>query len=62
MPIREKSFRIGSGRYLQEPGILKSLGDEVMRLGHAPLIVGGRTALSLTRETIEQSVSSACSG
>ena len=62
MPIREKSFRIGSGRYLQEPGILKSLGDEVMRLGHAPLIVGGRTAVSLTRETIEQSVSSACSG
>ena len=62
MPIREKSFRIGAGRYLQEPGILKTLGEEVVRLGHAPLIVGGKTALSLTRDTIEKSVASVCSG
>jgi len=60
MPVREKSFRIGCGRYLQEAGILESLGAEVMRLGHAPLIVGGKTALSLTRETVEKSVSAVC--
>ena len=60
MPIREKSFRIGCGRYLQEPGVLNILGAEVMRLGHSPLVVGGKTALSLTREIIEKSVSSVC--
>ena len=56
MPIREKSFRIGSGRYLQEAGILQTLGEEVVRLGTAPLIVGGKTALSLTRTQIEESL------
>jgi glycerol dehydrogenase len=60
MPIKEKSFRIGCGRYLQEPEILKTLGAEVRRLGNAPLIVGGKTALSLTRATIETSVSAVC--
>lgn len=60
MPIKEKSFRIGCGRYLQENGILSSLGDEVMRLGNSPLIVGGKTALSLTKDIIEKSVSSVC--
>lgn len=60
MPIREESFRIGCGRYLQRSGILHSCGEEVMRLGKAPLIIGGKTALSLTRETIEKSVSAVC--
>ena len=60
MPIKEKSFRIGCGRYLQEAGILQSCGAEILRLGHAPLIVGGKTALQLTREQIENSVSAAC--
>lgn len=60
MPIREESFRIGCGRYLQGPGKLADCGAEVLRLGTAPLIVGGPTALSLTRETIEKSLSAAC--
>jgi len=60
MPIREKSFRIGCGRYLQERGALSALGDEVKRLGSAPLVIGGRTALSLTRPIIEKSLSAAC--
>ena len=60
MAIREKSFRIGSGRYIQEPGIIKTLGEEVLRFGKAPLIVGGKTALSLTAEEIERSVSESC--
>ncbi len=60
MPIREKSFRIGCGRYLQEPGILKTLGSEVLRLGKAPLIVGGKTALELTASEIEASVGAVC--
>lgn len=60
MPIKEEAFRIGCGRYLQKDGALKLCGEEVMRLGHAPLIVGGKTALSLTREQLESSVSSVC--
>ena len=60
MPIREKSFRIGCGRYLQENGIIKSCGAEILRKGTSPLIVGGKTALSLTRSQIEESVRAAC--
>lgn len=56
MPIKEKSFRIGCGRYLQEKGLLSSCGDELLRYGHSPLIVGGPTALSLTREKLESSL------
>ena len=56
MPIKEKSFRIGCGRYLQEEGILKNCGKEIARFGKAPLIIGGHTALSITRETIENSL------
>lgn len=56
MPIREKSFRIGSGRYVQERGILNSIGAEVLRLGKSPFIVGGKTALSLTSSRIKKSL------
>lgn len=59
MPIREKSFRIGCGRYLQEPGIIKSLGSEVLRLGKTALIIGGKTALEITGERIEKSLKAA---
>lgn len=57
MPIREESFRIGCGRYLQKRGIIASLGDEVRRLGTAPLIVGGKTALSVARSAMESGLS-----
>lgn len=60
MPIREESFRIGCGRYLQKPGLLASCGEEVLRFGTAPLIVGGKTALSVTKEIIEPSVAEKC--
>ena len=60
MPIKERSFRIGCGRYLQEKEILKTLGYEVKLLGHAPLIIGGKTALSVTRKQLIDSVSAAC--
>ena len=60
MPIREESFRIGCGRYLQQPGIISKLGEEIKRIGSAPLIVGGKTALSITRDKIESSVEAVC--
>ena len=56
MPIREESFRIGCGRYLQGAGYIARTGEEVMRLGTSPLIIGGKTALEITKGAIEESV------
>lgn len=60
MPIKEASFRIGCGRYVQDKGILCAISEEILRLGHAPLIVGGKTALALTHDTIEESIKEKC--
>ena len=37
------------------------MGEEVLRLGRAPLIVGGKTALSITKSEIAKSVAETCS-
>ena len=60
MPIRESSFRIGCGRYLQEEGLLARAGAEIARHGRRPLIVGDDTALGVTREGLIPSVAAAC--
>ena len=60
MPVREESFRIGCGRYIQGSGYIKRVGEEVLRLGRVPLIVGGKTALKITKSEIEKSVAETC--
>lgn len=60
MPIKEESFRIGCGRYIQGAGYIEKVGDEVSRLGTSPLIIGGKTALSITKSNIEKSVAEKC--
>lgn len=60
MPIKEESFRIGCGRYIQGAGCIEKAGDEVLRLGSSPLIIGGKTALSITKAKIEKSVAGKC--
>ena len=60
MPIKEESFRIGSGRYIQGQGYLAKTGEEVLRVGTAPLIIGGKTALGLTKAKIAESVAEKC--
>ena len=60
MPVREESFRIGCGRYIQGAGYIKRVGEEVLRLGKAPLIVGGKTALSITGSELEKCVAEKC--
>lgn len=58
--IKENSFRIGCGRYLQGSGIISTVADEVIRLGcRKAYVLGGKTALSLTRAQIEESISAA---
>ncbi len=55
--FKENSFRLGCGRYLQGSGILSAFADEVLLLGcKKPFIMGGKTALSLTRDTLEKSL------
>ena len=60
MPIKEETFRIGCGRYIQGAGYIEKTGDEVARLGTSPLIIGGRTALKITKSKIEKSVAKKC--
>lgn len=60
MPIHEESFRIGCGRYIQGAGYVTRCGEEVARLGTSPLVIGGKTALSLTRERIIESLAPLC--
>lgn len=60
MAIKEESFRIGCGRYIQGEGYIAKTGDEIMRVGTSPLIIGGKTALDLTKSKIEKSVSEKC--
>ena len=58
MPIHERSFRIGCGRYIQgENYIISGSADEISRLGKYPLIIGDTTALTLTRDALTESLS-----
>ena len=60
MPIKEESFRIGSGRYLQGAGYAARLGDEVLRLGKCPLVIGGARALEIAGEAVRSSLEQKC--
>ena len=60
MPIKESSFRIGCGRYVQEENLLSRAGDEIARLGRSPLIVGDDTALGIVRDALIPSVERSC--
>ena len=60
MPIKEESFRIGCGRYIEGAGYISKIGEEVKRVGTSPLVIGGETALSLTKEKIEKSLMGTC--
>ena len=59
MPIHETSFRIGCGRYQQEPHILHKCADEIARYGTKAFIIGGPIGLSLTQSVIEKSLANA---
>lgn len=60
MPIKEESFRIGSGRYIQGEGYVERVGEEVRRLGNFPLVVGGKTALCATGDGLVSGISQNC--
>ncbi len=56
MPIKEESFRIGCGRYLQGRKYIEKLGEEVLLLGSSPLVVGDSTSLAVARDKIEENL------
>jgi glycerol dehydrogenase len=60
MPIKESSFRIGCGRYVQEENLLSRAGAEIARLGRRPLIVGDDTAVGIVRGALIPSVEASC--
>ena len=60
MPIREESFRIGCGRYIQGRGYISKAGDEVRKLGNSPFVIGGKTALGIAGQKLEKSLSAVC--
>ena len=60
MPIYEESFRIGCGRYQQVQNYINKAGDEILRYGTSPLIIGGKTALSVAGEKLENSIKDKC--
>ena len=52
--IMERSFRLGAGRYIQEDGAARRLGEELTRLRRKkPLILHGKRALAEAGEKIE---------
>ena len=60
MPVKEESFRIGCGRYIQGKGYISKCGEEVLRLGSSPIIIGDTTTLSITKESLDSSVKPLC--
>lgn len=56
MPIKEESFRIGCGRYIQGKGYINKCSDEVKRLGTSPLLIGDTTSLSITRNILTKNL------
>lgn len=49
------SYRFGAGRYFQSKNLLEESGDEILRYGSKAYVIGGATALSLTKSRMEKS-------
>ena len=60
MPVREESFRIGCGRYIQGKGYISKCGEEIIRHGTSPMIIGDDTTLGLTQEKLTKSIAPLC--
>ncbi len=52
--IIDAAYKFGCGRYLCGFDILEAVGKEVLRTAKKVFVVGGRTALSLTRERLSR--------
>ena len=60
MAFKDEAYKTGCGRYIQRSGALELCGTECARLGaQKVLILGGKTALSLTRDKITASLQAA---
>lgn len=50
----DAAYKLGAGRYIQMPGALTEAGNEICRYGKCVWVVGGPTALSLTKESLKK--------
>lgn len=50
--VLDRAFKLGAGRYIQQPDAIQLAGEEISRFGRKVWLVGGKTALSLTRDTL----------
>ncbi len=50
---------LAAGRYIQGAGAIREIGTHAARLGKIALVIGGRTALSLCGQDIEESLAAA---
>lgn len=60
MPIREESFRIGCGRYIQGKNYIAKCGEEVLRFGTSPLILCDDITKQFTQGALEDGVRQLC--
>lgn len=58
MEFMDNAYKLGSGRYLQEPHALDLAGAEVADVGSRALVVGGPTALGVAGEALAKSLDS----
>ena len=54
MNTAQMEYKFGAGRYWQEAGATGRVGSEAGRLGKRAYVIGGPTALSLTREGLSK--------
>lgn len=53
------AFKFGAGRYIQEPDALQLAGAEISRFGKKAFIVGGPTAIGITKNVLSKSLTKA---
>ena len=53
--VVDQAYKIGAGRYLQYKNVLYEAGFEIKRFGKKALVIGGPTALSITKQQLCQS-------
>lgn len=55
----DNAYKFGAGRYIQEAGALKYVGEEAKRLGGKALVIAGPRAWAATEGKVEKSLKEA---
>ena len=55
----DASYKFGAGRYIVQRGLLEKAGEELLRYGRRPYVVGGPTAISVVRDRLSRGLAAA---